>query len=246
VECNTATGATFYASLIENLGIAKPDYSDGRAFWVMNRKTHVNLMTKALAFDAAAALLAGVNNQMPIIGGDIVEMEIVGDNEIIGGFGSVYLLAEREGSAIESSEHAKWAQNLTGFKGYARYDGMPVFGEAFVVVSFDNTDAATTSTFPTDYANTELGALGVTSVAGTASGDTLITVTGAEASGTTLGYKVGGKVAAVKSGDSNTGYTTFTTSDDITAATGKVITMVEFDGNGRAIKVGSAAIVAKA
>jgi HK97 family phage major capsid protein len=246
LNINATTGAAFYASLVENLGIAKPDYSDGKAFWVMNRKTHINLMTKALAFDAAAALLAGVNNQMPIIGGDIVEMEIVGDNEIIGGFGSVYLLAEREGSMIESSEHAKWAQNLTGFKGYARYDGMPVFGEAFVIVSFDNTDAATTSTFPIDYANTALGALGVTSVAGTLSGDTLITVTGAEVSGTTLGYKVAGKAASVACGDANTGYTVFTTPDDITAATGKVITVVEFDANGRAIKVGTAQIVAKA
>lgn len=246
LNINTATGAAFYASLVENLGIAKPDYSDGKAFWVMNRKTHINLMTKALAFDAAAALLAGVNNQMPIIGGDIVEMELVGDNEIVGGFGSVYLLAEREGSMIESSEHAKWAQNQTGFKGYARYDGMPVFGEAFVIVSFDNTDVATTSTFPIDYANTALGSLGVTSVAGTASGDTLITFTGGAASGTTFGYKVGGKVAAVESGDANTGYTVLTSASDITAATGKVVTIVEFDANGRAIKVGSAQVVAKA
>lgn len=246
LNINGTTGAAFYASLIEALGVAAPNYSDGKAFWVMNRKTHINLMTKALAFDAAAALIAGVNNQMPIIGGSIEEIELVGDNEIIGGFGSVYILAEREGSALEKSEHARFAQNQTGFKGYARYDGMPVFGEAFVMVSFDNTDAATTSTFETDYTNTELGALAVTSVAGTASGDTLITVAGAEASGTTLGYKVLGKAAAVKSGDPSTGYTAFTTPDDITAATGKVITVVEFDAAGRAIKVGTCSVVAKA
>lgn len=240
------TGAVFYASLIAALGVAKPDYSDGKCFWAMNRKTHIKLMTKALAFDAAAALVAGMNNQMPIIGGTIEEIETLKDNEIVGGFGSVYLLAEREGSAIESSEHARFAKNQTGFKGYARYDGSPVFGEAFVMVSFANADATTTSTFPVDYANTELGALGVTSVAGTLSGDTLITVTGAAASGTTLGYKIGGKVAAVNCGDSNTGYTTFESADDITAATGKVITVVEFDGNGRAIKVGSCSVVAKA
>lgn len=246
LNINASTGAVFYAALIAALGIAKPDYSDGKVFWIMNRKTHINLMTKALAFDAAAALLAGVNNQMPIVGGAIEEIELVGDNEIIGGFGSVYLLAEREGSSIESSEHARFAKSQTGFKGYARYDGMPVFGEAFVMVSFDNTDAATVSTFPTDYANTELGALGITSVAGTLAGDTLITATGAEASETTLGYKIAGKVVAVNSGDVSTGYTTFTTPDDITAATGKIITMVEFDAAGRAIKVGSAQVVAKA
>ena len=240
------TGAAFYASLIEALGVAKPDYSTGQVFWAMNRKTHIHLMTKALAFDAAAALVAGVKNQMPIIGGDIVEHEMVGDNEIIGGYGSLDLLAERAGAKVESSEHARFQEMLTGFRGYARYDGRPVFGEAFVAVSFDNTDAATESEFPIDYKNTELGALGVTSVAGTASGDTLITVTGAESSGTTLGYKVLGKTASVSSGDPKTGFTEFTSPDDITAATGKIITVVEFDAAGRAIKIGSCQVVAKA
>ena len=50
----------------------------------------------------------------------------------------------------------------------------------------------------------------------------------------------------VKSGDSNTGYTTIATGAAITAATGTIITVVEFDGNGRAIKVGSAQVIAKA
>ncbi len=246
LNIGSLTGAAFFAALIAALGVAKPNYSNGECFWIMNRKTHTDIMAKALAFDAAAALVAGVKGQMPIIGGDIVELEITGDYEISGGYGSVYNLVEREGSKVESSSHAKFQENLTGIKGYARYDGHPVFGEAFVIVSYDNTDAATSSTFPKDYANTELGTLAVTSVAGTASGDTLITVAGAEASGTTLGYKIGGKAARVKSGDASTGYTVFTSPDDITAATGTVITMVEFDANGRAIKVGSAQVVAKA
>ncbi len=251
LNINGTTGAAFYASLIEALGTAKPNYSDGRIFWVMNRKTHINIMCKALAFDAAAALVAGVNNQMPIIGGDIVELEIVGDNEIVGGFGSVYILAEREGAAIESSEHARFVKNQTGFKGYARYDGMPVFGEAFVMVSFDNTDAVTTSTFPTDYANTELGELTVASAAGTTEGDTKITVAGQEESGTTLLYKTGVLPAKVKTGMKKTSawqdfgdtpnFTTGVNISDLTA--GHVITVVEFDAAGKAIKAGIATIV---
>jgi hypothetical protein len=241
------TGAAFYASLIAALGIAKPDYSDGKVFWAMNRKTHIKLMTKALAFDAAAALLAGVNNQMPIVGGTIEEIEIVGDNEIVGGFGSLFMLAEREGASVESSEHARFVKNQTGFKGYARYDGMPVFGEAFVLVNFANADGATSSTFPTDYANTDIGALAVTSAASaTKSDDTVITVTGKEASGTTLAYKVAGKAVAVNNGDIPVGFTDWTGLTEITAATGKIITVVELNGDGRAIKVGSCSVVAKA
>lgn len=240
------TGATFYASLIDALGVAKPDYSDGRCFWAMNRKTHIKLMAKALAFDAAAALVAGVHNQMPIVGGDIVEIEALADNNIIGGYGSVYLLAERAGAKVDSSEHAKFQQMMTGFRGYARYDGMPVFGEAFVQVSFANADATTSSTFPTDYANTELGVLGVTAAASaTASGKTVLTVTGTEASGTTLQYKIGD--LNVTTGQKVTGYTDLTSgTTEITAAAGKMITVVELNGDGRVIKSGKVASVPKA
>lgn len=242
LDINATTGAAFYASLIAALGIAKPDYTDGKAFWVMNRATHINLMTKALAFDAAAALLAGVNNEMPIVGGEIVVSELLGDNEIVGGYGAAYLLAEREGANLESSEHYRFVQNQTTFKGYSRYDGMPVFGEAFVMVSFDNTDAGSTSTFPLDYANTDLGVLGVTAAAGTGAGKTKLTVTGTENSGTTLKYKIGD--LRVKIGDKVVGYTALVSGvTDIVAASGTLITVVELDAAGRVIKSGKAAAV---
>ena len=239
------TGAAFYASLIAALGVAKPNYTDGKAFWVMNRATHIKLMTKALAFDAAAALLAGVNNQMPILGGDIVEDENMANNNIIGGFGAAYLLAEREGAELASSEHVRFVQNQTAFKGYGRYDGMPVFGEAFVQVSFANADATTSSTFPTDYANTDIGVLGVTAAAhSTASGKTVLTVSGTESTGTTLAYKIGDYT--VRNGQKVVGYTTFTSgTTGIEAAAGKIITVVELNSAGLAIKVGKAASVPK-
>lgn len=247
LNLTAATGAAFFASLIEALGTASPKYSNGRAFWAMNRKTHIKLMTKALEFNAAAALVAGMNNTMPVIGGEIVEFEDdkIADNEIIGGYGSVYLLAERGGAEITSSEHARFIENQTVYKGYARYDGVPVFGEAFVMVNFANVDVTTTRAFPEDYANAEIGALGVTAAAGTASGDTVLTVTGTEASGTTLKYVIGDRT--VKNGDKVTGYTALTSgTTQITATAGKTITVVELDGNARAIKVGKAAAVPKA
>lgn len=240
------TGTALIASIITAFSACKNDFADDNIFHCMNSVTYAYLMTALLTFNAAGALVAGINKQMPIIGGEIIILEFMNDYDIAGGYGMLYTLAEREGTYLASSEHVRFIKNQTVFKGVARYDGLPAIAKAFYLINIKNATAATTATFEKDYANTELGALGVTSVAGTASGDTLITVTGAESSGTTLGYKVGGKVAYVKCGDSNTGYTTFTTPNDITAATGKVITMVEFDGNGRAIKVGSAAIVAKA
>ena len=73
----------------------------------------------------------------------------------------------------------------------------------------------------------------------------MLTVTGTEASGTTLKYVIGDRT--VKNGDKVTGYTALTSgTTQITATAGKTITVVELDGNARAIKVGKAVAVPKA
>lgn len=153
LDLMTKTGEEFYAALIEALGVAKADYSDGQCVWIMNRKTHMNLMAKAINFNAAGALVAGMNGTMPVIGGTIVIEEFMADYDIMGGFGKVYLLAERAGANLATSEHAKFIEDQTVLRGTARYDGLPVFGEAFVLVNYNNTAPATTKTFASDTAN---------------------------------------------------------------------------------------------
>ena len=155
VKANSAAknGEEFYADLITALGVADPKYSNGTPVWVCNHKTHVALQCKALAFNSAAALTAGVTSEMPIIGGKIVELDFVPDNEIIGGYMELYLLAEREGTTLEQSTEAKFIEDQTAFKATARYDGKPVRGEAFVVVRYDNVAPVTSATFAADSAN---------------------------------------------------------------------------------------------
>lgn len=155
IKANSAAknGEEFYADLITALGAADPKYSNGTPVWVCNRKTHVALQCKALAFDGAAALTAGVTSEMPIIGGKIVELDFVPDNEIIGGYMDLYLLAEREGTTLEQSREVKFIEDQTAFKASARYDGKPVRGEAFVVVRYDNVAPVTSVTFAADSAN---------------------------------------------------------------------------------------------
>lgn len=147
------TSEEFFAELLLYLGVAKPNYSIGGTFWAMNRKTRMKLLSKAVTFNAAGALVAGINNTMPIEGGDIVELPFVPDNDIIGGYGDLYLLAERAGANLASSEHVKFIEDQTVFKGTARYDGMPVFGEGFVIVNIANTAPTTSVSFPADTAN---------------------------------------------------------------------------------------------
>lgn len=150
------TGMTpeeFFAELILYLGVAAPNNSIDGTFWAMNRKTRMKLLSKAITFNAAGAIVAGLNGTMPVEGGEIVELPFVPDNDIIGGFGELYLLAERAGASLAVSEHVKFIEDQTVFRGTARYDGMPVFGEGFVIVNIADTAPTTTVTFAPDTAN---------------------------------------------------------------------------------------------
>ena len=247
LNIDSSAGAAFFQALIEKLAVAKPRYSTEGLFWVMNRKTHLHILAKALAFDSSAALVSNTN-LMPVIGGTVVEFEDdeISDNEIIGGFGGNYLLAERAGIEFASSDIPLFLADQTVFKGTARYDGMPVAGEAFVIVNFANTSPTTTKTFPTDYANADLNDLVITAAAGSSAGKTVLTVSNTIAqSNPVLKYKLG--EIAFNTGDTLPagfeGLTSGTTA--ITAAAGKKITVVEMDSNDRVVSAGVVVSVPK-
>lgn len=90
-----------------------------------------------------------------------------------------------------------------------------------------------------------LGTLTVSSVAGTATGDTKLTVTPEKASGNSYKYKVADAETDVKYGQNVKQWTAWNGTADITAATGKKITVVECDAEFRAVKAGSATVTAK-
>lgn len=245
LDIDTTSGAAFFGTLIEALGVADPKYSDGRVFWVMNRKTHIRLMSKALAFNAAAAITAGISNTFPIVGGDIVELEFMADNDIAGGFGSLMRMAEREGLSIASSDIPFFLRNMTVYRSIGRYDGKPARGEAFVIVNFHNTAPTTSISFAPDYANSQIGTLIVTTAAGSTNGKSVVTVAG-NGSGA-LKYQVGGQAIAVSNGETlGKGWTELPANKTIDGTTGQTVTVVEVDGNGRAISVGSGSVTAKA
>lgn len=90
-----------------------------------------------------------------------------------------------------------------------------------------------------------LGTLTVNSVAGTATGDTKVTASPAKASGNSYKYKVGDSATAVTYGQNVQTWSAWDGSADITAATGKVITIVECDSSYKAVKAGNATVTAK-
>ena len=155
LDLAAAKAPAFFQELVGALGVAKPKYSSDGVFWVMNRKTHLDILGRALAFNSNAALVSNTE-MMPILGGAVIEIDNIGmaDYEIIGGFGKNYLMAEREGAEFANSDIPRFLQSQTVFKGTARYDGKPVAGEAFVIVNYANQDPTTTMDFAPDTANT--------------------------------------------------------------------------------------------
>ncbi|OIJ17095.1 capsid protein [Anaerobacillus alkalilacustris] len=148
----------FYKDLILKLGKAKANYSNGSKFWAMSSDTFAALQAKALSINAAGAIVSGQNNTMPIVGGDVVILDFIPENVVVGGYGSLYLLAERAGAQLAQSEHVQFIEDNTVFRGTARYDGRPVMGEAFVAINISQEDletppSATDVTFAADTAN---------------------------------------------------------------------------------------------
>lgn len=146
----------FFAALVLAAANARANYTTtGRKFWAMNTQTHAILTAKMVSLNASGALVSAMNMTMPIVGGDIVILEFIPDGDIVGGYGELYLLAERAGIQLAQSEHVRFIEDQTVFKGTARYDGRPIFGEGFVVVNINNVAPAASVPFAPDTANPE-------------------------------------------------------------------------------------------
>ena len=126
-----ATGMNLFKEIAKAAGVTIEDYSTSGLTWCMNKKTHMELVVNSMDKNANAAIVAGMSNTMPVVGGEIVELSFIPDGEIIFGYFDMYLLAERAGVQISSSEHVKFIEDRTVIKGTARYDGKPVIAEAF-------------------------------------------------------------------------------------------------------------------
>lgn len=151
---NSVTGVDLFRAFLVDSGAAKGKYSRGEKVWVMNEKTYTALVAAAMAIDAGGAIVSGVNGRMPVIGGIIEVLDFVPDNVIIGGYFDLYLLAERAGTTLAQSEHVRFIEDQTVFKGTARYDGLPVIAEGFVAIGINGTaPSASGITFAPDDAN---------------------------------------------------------------------------------------------
>ena len=151
---NTVVGVDLFKTLMLDAAVIKGKYSRGEKVWVMNETTYSFLKAQALSINAAGAIVSGVEGTMPVIGGIVEVLDFIPNYVIIGGYFDLYLLAERAGAKFASSEHVKFLQDRTVFKGTARYDGQPVIAEAFAAIGVNGTSPDASMTFAADNANT--------------------------------------------------------------------------------------------
>lgn len=151
------TGAEFWAALTVAAGNTFTRYARGRQFWAMNSKTYALLKSKAITFTASGDVVANVYGLLPIVTGDIDILEFMPDNDIVGGYGDLYLLAQRAGMTIEASREVQFIQDNTVFKGKMRADGAPAIAGAFVAININGSTPATSMLFAADSANTVQG-----------------------------------------------------------------------------------------
>lgn len=129
-----------------------------KKFFAMNDATHMKLMTETITYTASGALVSAVQNQMPVIGGDIVIIDDIPNDIIIGGYGVNYALPERGSMSFATSEHVRWIEEQILVKATARYDGKPTNPAAFFMVGLNGVVPATAAasvTFAPDTANAE-------------------------------------------------------------------------------------------
>lgn len=140
--------------------------------------------------------------------------------------------------------------NLIGFHTEGNYHtavsesfaimGITLFAEyidAIAVISFTTTPSVTPP------APATMKDLTVTSAAGTSSGTTKITVSPAKASGNVYKYKVADAATTVTYGQNVQTWTAWNGTADITAESGKTITLVEADADYKAVGSGAATVV---
>lgn len=165
IPSDSSTGLTLFQRIVQAAGASKGRYSRGARFWAMNEVTYARLQVESANINAAGAIVSVLNGTMPVVGGDIVVFsdDIMPDDTIIGGYGDLYLLAERAGTSIGYSDLPLYIQDQTVVKATARYDGQPVIPEGFVAIGIGKAPTLTMP-FAQDVANPSVAALSALSL----------------------------------------------------------------------------------
>jgi HK97 family phage major capsid protein len=119
--------------------------STGDIIAVMKRKTYYNrLLDYSVANTAAGEVVGKLPNlkKPNLLGLDVVFSNGIEEDKILYGNFQCYTLVERESISLDKSEHVKFAEDQTAFRGKGRFDGKPTKAGAFVLVTLAYTPEA--------------------------------------------------------------------------------------------------------
>lgn len=147
------TGNALFQSLVLATQAIDNDYAMGEIVWIMNKKTKAKITSESMGANANATIVAGMQNTMPVVGGPIVDISAMADNDIAFAYLDLYTLLVRKDVNLAYSSEYKFADDQTAFKGTMRADGIPVIAEAFGIININNVAPTTTASFTADTAN---------------------------------------------------------------------------------------------
>lgn len=150
---NSVTGTALFQTIMLDSVVMSGKYSRGEIVWAMNETTLKFLRAQGMNVNAAGAIVSAVDGSMPGVGGAVEILDFIPNYNIVGGYFDNYLLGERRGVTIESSQIPRFVEDETIFRGKARYDGQPVIAEAFIALAL-NSASLSPASLAEDTANT--------------------------------------------------------------------------------------------
>lgn len=138
ISSANSTGIKLFQQLILAASKTANRYARGEKVWVMSEGTYATILSESVAVNAAGAIVSEVNGRMPVTGGIIEVLNFVPAKNIVAGYFELYVLGERKGFTIDTSEHVKFIEDQTVIRGRCRYDGKPAIPAAFVLIGIDN------------------------------------------------------------------------------------------------------------
>jgi HK97 family phage major capsid protein len=131
--------ADLLKSLLQYIGLVDTgNDSVGEIVVVMKRQTYYNrLLGYSIQVDSSGNVVGKLPNlkNPDLVGLRVVFNQNMDLDKVLFGDFSQYTLVERESISIDSSEHVKFVEDQTAFRGKGRYDGKPVKPAAFALVT---------------------------------------------------------------------------------------------------------------
>lgn len=147
------TGKELFKEIVRCLKMIFTDYDSGNLVWIMNRQTKLDLVVEAMDTNMNATIVSSMNDTMPVVGGKVEELNFMADGDITFGYMTNYKAVQRKGLQLGQSEHVRFLEDQTVFKGTERFDGKPVIAEAFGLINISGKAPTTSIVFAPDKAN---------------------------------------------------------------------------------------------